>query len=467
MKPVGKDDQIFEVLRELPTEISLEKVGLIVTSLPPLPIWKNWLHYFNLNTILMSAITTTIILAGLLLLSPKEQEHNQAFTPITASEETISLSPEEEVIPQLKQKTSRPVKQLAMSPILPLLTQGTKEVQYSNSSLAVTPFTLTAIPLSNLTPLPPNDQIQLAISPNRPGLMIPVQQECDPPLELTKENQKRLKQQIRRSLLSDHLILSKKESIIIEVSPGEIIVNGQTLDNQLYQKYSLILHQDVPPCPGRHLVIGKAFIGIGHFTSAGHFIGISSGPLPAGSLRKSLPANRLLDLSIEDDSSTELFPGTDLTTSLLSDDDLINTNSLSLSESQDKKGNTFGLSWAEMQQLKRKLLSRFIKDNLIEAKQKKAILTYTKEDIVVNGKALTKNLAEPYRELLTAFRLNASPRRQIHIAPKFIIIGDFTSKGGMTLGQASGKDMIVNQRKPSGLYADDTFRLIHAVEDWH
>ncbi len=312
-----------------------------------------------------------------------------------------------------------------------------------------------------------NDKTKPGFVPLRPNLMIPIQYDCDPPLNLTKENQKRLKQQIRRSLLLDHLIFSKKESIIIEVPPGEIIVNGTTLGEDLYEKYSLILYPDVPPCPGRHLVIGKEFIGIGQFTTTGRFRGVSSGPLPPNILRKSLPANRLLDLSISDESSTELFTGTDLTTSLLSDDNLINTNSLSLSKIQDRTGNSFGLSWAEMQQLKRKLLARFIKDNLIEAKQKKAILSYRKEAVWVNGKVLSKNLAEQYRILLTTFRIAVSARREIHIAPQFIIIGDFTSKGGMTLGQASGKNMIVNQRKPSGLYADDTFRLIHAVEDWH
>lgn len=464
MNPVGKEEQLFEVLRELPTEISLEKVGLMVKTLPPLPLWKNWLHYFNLNTILMSAITTTIIIASTLLFSPKEQQQNLTFAPAKPmSEETSSLSPEAKIKPHTTTRSIHPVTSLNIRPIF---TKKEREITYSDFSLPLTTFISNTRAINSPPPLQ-NDKTKPRFGPIRPNLMIPIQYNCDPPLDLTKENQKRLKQQIRRSLLLDHLIFSRKESIIIEVSPGEIIVNGTTLEQDLYEKYSLILHQDVPPCPGRHLVIGKEFVGIGQFTSTGHFMGVSSGPLPAKILRKSLPAKKLLDLSISDESSTELFTGTDLTTTLLSDEQLVNTTFLEHPKSQNESGNVFGLSWGEMQQLKRKLLARFIKDNLIEAKHKKAILSYRKEAIVVNGKALSTTLADPYRELLSTFRITASARREIHIAPQFIIIGNFTSKGGMTLGQASGKDMIVNQRKPSGLYADDTFRLIHAVEDWH
>lgn len=463
MNPVGKEDQLFELLRELPTEISLEKVGLMVKNLPPLPLWKNWLHYFNLNTILMSAITTTIIITSLLLFSPKEQQQDQTFAPAKpTSEKTLSLSPEAKTNPRTRARSISPVKALSIKPIF---TNEQREIISSDFSLPLTKFTSNTKVISPPSPLQ-NDKAKPRFVPIRPNLMIPVQYNCDPPLDLTKENQKRLKQQIRRSLLLDHLIFSKKESIIIEVPPGEIIVNGTTLGEDLYEKYSLLLHQDVPPCPGRHLVIGKEFVGIGHFTSTGQFRGVSSGPLPANILRKSLPAKNLLDLSMSDESSTELFTGTDLTTTILSDENLGNTTFLEHPKSQDESGNAFGLSWGEMQQLKRKLLARFIKDNLIEAKQKKAILSYRKEAIVVNGKALSTTLADPYRALLSTFRLTASASREIHIAPQFIIIGNFTSKGGMTLGQASGKDMIVNQRKPSGLYADDTFRLIHAVEDW-
>ncbi len=465
MSPVGKEEQLFEVLRELPTEISLGKVELMVKTLPPLPLWKNWLHYLNLNTILMSAITTTIIITSLLLFSPKEQQQDQTFAPAKPmmSEETSSLSPEAKIMPRTRARSIHPVTSLNIRPIF---TKEERKITYSDFSLPLTTFISDTRAINSPPPLQ-NDKTKPRFGPIRPNLMIPIQYNCDPPLDLTKENQKRLKQQIRRSLLLDHLIFSKKESIIIEVPPGEIIVNGTTLGEDLYEKYSLILYQDVPPCPGRHLVIGKEFVGIGHFTSTGQFKGVSTGPLPAKILRKSLPASKLLDLTISDVSSTELFTGTDLTTTLLFDENLKSTSSLEHNKVQDNDGNVFGLSWGEMQQLKRKLLARFIKDKLIEAKQKKAILSYRKESIMVNGKALSTTLADSYRELLSTFRIAASANREIHIAPQFIIIGNFTSKGGMTLGQASGKDMIVNQRKPSGLYADDTFRLIHAVEDWH
>lgn len=463
MNPVGKENQLFEVLREVPTEISLEKVGLIVQNLPPLPIWKNWLHYFNLNTILMSAITTTIIITSLLLLSPKEELQDQTLVPATPTiEETLSVSADTKEKHHIRARSIHPVQSLSIRPVF---TKEKRPISSSDFSLPLIRSNRNTKAV-NLPPSLPKDRAKPRFVPIRPNLTIPIQSDCDPHLELTKENQKRLKQQMRRLLLQDHLISSRKENVIIEVPPGKIIVNGTTLGEALYEKYSLILHQDVPPCPGRHLVMGKEFIGIGQFTSSGQFKGVSSGRLPANFLRKLLPANKLLELSISDASSTELFPGTELSSTLLANENLANTTFLEHSETPDNKGNRFGLSWAEMQQLKRKLLSRFIKDKLVDAKQKKAILIYTKQDIIVNGKVLPKNSAEQYRALLTDYQLNGSPKRQIHIAPKYIMIGDFTSNGGMTLGQASGKDMIVNQRKPSGLYADDTFRLFHAVEDW-
>ncbi|MCB0769834.1 MAG: DUF2807 domain-containing protein [Flavobacteriales bacterium] len=67
-------DRTFELLRELPTEVSLETVGQLVAAFPLLPAAASWTNYINLNSIAMTSAGTLIIAGAAYLLSPTAPE---------------------------------------------------------------------------------------------------------------------------------------------------------------------------------------------------------------------------------------------------------------------------------------------------------------------------------------------------------------------------------------------------------
>ena len=68
-------DKTFEVLRELPAEVTIEQVGRMVATFPLLGAAGSWFSHFNLNSILMTSAGTIIIAASVYLLF----ERSRAF----------------------------------------------------------------------------------------------------------------------------------------------------------------------------------------------------------------------------------------------------------------------------------------------------------------------------------------------------------------------------------------------------
>ena len=260
----------------------------------------------------------------------------------------------------------------------------------------------------------------------------------------------------------DHLIHSIKQNVLVEVPDGEIRVNGQKLNKALFSKYADFLYANIPPCQGRYLVISRQFFGAGSYTEDGYFKGLSINP-------EHMPSLLEFKTSIFPDAavSKEMTTGQALIRSKAAANGHVRSVVMLEQEALNANSALRLIEWSKMKRLKRKLVAKLLKDKLVSKAHKKAIVGLYENRLVVNGKTLEKKLETSYRKLLvTDFGVNSGPQREIHLSPKFIMIGDFGDYGEMLRGQSRGSNMIVNKKQLSGLYADKNFRKRHDVKRW-
>lgn len=449
-------EEVFQTLRTRPTELSLEQVEHLITTLPAIPWWKNWLHYFNLNSILMSAIAISIAVASLFLPTRAEQEVQLTIPELDPIE--YAVTPQRiQLLPQAEPE--RP--QVALLVASKELEEDTfvelsaSEERETNIEEAYTTEIIEFTPALDLLELP---KVLPRFQPE-PELVAP---SCAPIPHQNSREIRQFKQDLLQSLQEDHLIHSIRQNVLVEVPDGEIRVNGQKLNKDLFSKYADFLYANVPPCQGRYLVISRRFFGAGSYTKDGYFKGLSINA-------EHLPGLNEFKASIFPDAqaSKEMTLGQALIRSKAAADGHV--RSVVMLEQEALKANSALplIKWPRMKRLKRKLVTKLLKDKLMSKLHKKAIVGLYENRVVVNGKTLAPTLAASYRNLLgTNYGINSGPQREIHVAPKFIMIGDFGDYGEMLRGQSHGSNMIVNKKQLSGLYADKSFRKRHDVKRW-
>lgn len=451
-------EEVFQTLRTRPAELSLEQVEHLITTLPTIPWWKNWLHYFNLNSILMSAIAISIAVASIFLPTKAEPEVLTAIPVLDPIEDTVAPSAAQS-LPDVELKRPQVAMLVASkdSEEDTFVELNTFEEAETNAEETYTTKAIEFTPALDLLELPkvlpqfqPESEPELTASG------------CAPIPHQNSKEIRQFKRDLLQSLQEDHLIHSIKQNVLVEVPDGEIWVNGQKLDQYLYSKYADFLYSSIPPCQGRYLVISRQFFGAGHYTKDGYFKGLS------------INAEHLPSLSV---FKASIFPNAEVSTVMNSGQALVrstaaangNVRSVVMLGQEELKANSALplLEWPRVKRLKRKLVAKLLKDKLMSKLHKKAIIGLYENRVVVNGKTLVPTLAASYRNLLgTNYGINSGPQREIHVAPKFIMIGDFGDYGEMLRGQSHGSNMIVNKKQLSGLYADKSFRKRHDVKRW-
>lgn len=97
----------------------------------------------------------------------------------------------------------------------------------------------------------------------------------------------------------------------------------------------------------------------------------------------------------------------------------------------------------QLRKLKRNLMKKLSRDNIIEnRRQYMTILEYTTSGITVNFKPLTVQQNAYYKGFLDKYGIKPGPDRRIVIESKFIMVGDFTDDG--FLGSALGQSMNIS-----------------------
>lgn len=88
---MNNTDSTFDVLRDLPVEVSLEQVGNMVAGFPLATATSSWLSNFNLNSLLMTTAGTLLVASSMYVFT--------ATAPATASVSTIEMvAPDDAVV---------------------------------------------------------------------------------------------------------------------------------------------------------------------------------------------------------------------------------------------------------------------------------------------------------------------------------------------------------------------------------
>ncbi|MBK7482676.1 MAG: DUF2807 domain-containing protein [Flavobacteriales bacterium] len=89
----SNQDDIFNVLREIPAEVTMEQVGNMVAAFPLAAAGGSWLSSFNLNSILMTTAGTLLVASSIYVITATEPATATFTTPTV-----VEIAPEDAVV---------------------------------------------------------------------------------------------------------------------------------------------------------------------------------------------------------------------------------------------------------------------------------------------------------------------------------------------------------------------------------
>lgn len=139
-------DTAFDVLRELPPEVTLDQVGAMVAAFPLVPAAASWTRYINLDTMLMTTAGTLIIAGAIHLFNPAPTASGPVPVPIVEAEE----APADAVVLEIPAERSAPARRMEPKQAMPATPLPPKEPLFAvvllpadtTGEVAVTPVSL-------------------------------------------------------------------------------------------------------------------------------------------------------------------------------------------------------------------------------------------------------------------------------------------------------------------------------------
>ncbi|MBK7872565.1 MAG: sigma-70 family RNA polymerase sigma factor [Saprospiraceae bacterium] len=289
MEQMHPDEQLFEYLRRLPTDLSKEKVLGIIQKLPTLPPLKsNWLqniHQINLNTIIMSSTSIAILIGALVFFTPKEITRTIASLPEEGTEENTSeIIPEEKTLPETALLTAidgavyNVKTEITRASVNKNVTSSASKISVQDipQKLVMLPQSLAAKPLF-IKNIIPNQKINTSSAFDDNDCAIPVHFEGDI---------KQFKRKLTKYLENDDLISSNIRKVRLSFAEDEVVVNQSLIPAQLQQKYIQYLYKhNIYACPTRIVEMTTDYIAVGDVTKDG-FKGRTHGSLDLNVLNK-------------------------------------------------------------------------------------------------------------------------------------------------------------------------------------
>ncbi len=430
MKSLSKEQQLFQSLRQSPTELDLAEVESIIGGLPnasPLPSAKNnWNNFFHFKTLLLMTISIAILLGFFVFINPE----TPLAPPSPVSNKLPSISEVRRETPRIEIETVTP----AVTPSAPLNTPSQnlpipEKMPAPKSEPALLSTTQEAIPTTPLTPeVAPSttatDPVKEIAAPTfenkdsaRPGTNIPLsppQVIASPVPELSGSELRRLKRTLLKELVKDGLLQSKRDVVVMELPGDRIVLNGAVLDAALFLKYQGLTHK-VGQGPDRKIKMESAYIQVGDFGPEG-FSGSGSGTFT-------------IEMQSEQD---DLWKKEEEGIGLFSNSVELQQAALDLFAKQivgDRKrsGKMVGvnINGEKTEALYKALYERLVKDQLLKSKKDLVVLELPKGQILVNGVALNADLYTVYRRLLDQYKVGQGPLRQIRMNEYLLEVGDY------------------------------------------
>ena len=435
MKPIShtKDQQLFDSLRQSPTELSLGQVESFINRLPDLPdkppVNNNWTHFFNLKTILMVFVPIAVIVS--LMMWNQKDESNLSTSAITKTTQ--------EVTPAVQTKevlATAPTEPSASEPLM-VAEEEVEEKQEEKpeekenlplpekKKVKKKPLVKKEIVPSKEAPLTPEETLDEKHQEEKhPGTTIPqtiIEPESGPLPEMSGLALKKLKRQLYKNLLADEIIGFKGEEVEIQLPGGEVIINGQVLNSTLSQKY-YILTSKAGVGSDRKIKMADAYIKVGDFTAEG-FKGSGLGTF--------------VEEMVEEEEEGGFFyesgerRGKDGKEELIrleqKDRDLFAKKILDKSGAKKGRKKLFSIDISEdkTRKLFDELYDKLLSDQLIESPKSFVLFELPQDSIRLNGTLLKDELYQKYSELFSTYKIKQGLFYEVRLSEHTISIGEF------------------------------------------
>lgn len=482
-------DELFEVTRQVPTELSQRQVLEIIKVIPTLPPPGNSWFNINLNSIIMTTTVVAIISAAVIYFT------NPTTTPELPGQEPEALNTIQMQEVEQKQDTiqvqSKPIARnsavpkpienkpatLTPGPSLNMASSSTPLVDTNNNELEKinkihdSPSTTTQVAsLEKPQPyLPANDQKEVAdqvasqTSPVEETSPIPpTVNEYSPDKLLNEVQLRKLKRNLMRKLSQDDIIKSRRQYMtILEYKKSGITVNRQPLSAQQNAYYKGLLNSyGVKPGPERRIVIESKFIMVGDFTEDG-FLGSALGR----SMNITFDGNKILFHGLLDEeeksssnslefdlnkpskegesnmmfstqgkvqhSEGNILSAQRLTAegpfeeSLFEDNTYVIGNAVTMTNG-DVDVPPVELGSQKINKLKKELYRYLVQDDIVNSNKADVNMVLGTGPFSVNdNNYFSSSLQKRYLQLLQQYGVQLRPKLKILMSPDFIFVGEF------------------------------------------
>lgn len=416
-------DQLFDKLRQSPTELSLEKMELIISSLPnnsTKPTRKDdWTDFFNFKNIMMIAIPIISITIVLLSYTGKEEVLNK----ITQADNVKIENTINEVEPT-KDVTTIEIKENQTSTTLKDSQQSDQLIQPTvNSVVPPTKNDLVSSVDTGLTKkdTPKNkDKEKTTDKKYRQGMsttkpIIDNDLSIDPVPKMTGMGLRNLKRVLYKNLKADGIIASKSTAVKIELSGNQIVINDQILDGNLFLKYSQLTRK-AGTGADRKIEMSDKHIMVGDFTEAGF---------------KGSGVGTFVTKFADTDDVGRLFGPPKLPNQEfdLEREELNIFAQEILDKSPARKGNrklfSVNLDEDESRELFVELYKNLVSDQLIFSDKDYVLIELPKKEIRINGKKLSTAHDTKYAKIFSDYKIGRGAIRQLRLSEHILSLGDF------------------------------------------
>ena len=511
----NKNEAMFELVREVPTELSKKEVMQMIGTLPTLPPpgGNSWFSNINLNSIIMTTTTVALITSAVIYfsspkaenpvpgpdpVSPSSIEQTSPDPATTAADDSIEAikeipqsitltlpTPDTVDKPKLKVTFSADDKATTEAP-----QEDVTQPNAQNSEPATQPQTTAA---TAKTPI----KVETSPSPTTSSSVVApkrgrVENVRVPQPKATRKiddlKLKRLKRTLLRELSRDELISSKKAMNVLHFKEGLITVNNLELGVEEFTKYSELLFQfRIEPGPDKRVVTDPKFVMVGDFTERGFKGSMHGRAIDLKFINDGVIMRGLLDESDKGSFSAEgdlLFPdsnnqvetGTTMIETkgkvqraldnadnygkLFSDSsdadagkiDFRNGATISTIYEEGKEVDPIKISLTQMKKFKKALYKMLVADLQVEARDEPVVMLISPELFKVNNnEGLESVLLKKYDRFLDSYGIRPGVNRKILMNGDFIMIGDFNN--GQFNGRAQGQ--ISKKTVMNSLMADE------------
>ncbi|GAB5524901.1 MAG: hypothetical protein Roseis2KO_27730 [Roseivirga sp.] len=283
MKEYGTNE-LFETVRQAPTELSQQQVMEIITVLPTLPPpGSSWFN-INLNSIIMTTTVVAIISTAVIWftnpISPSElpgQEPEQQPTNLTTTQTQNGESkvPIDTIGPIMKLPPLNQSFSDAQQQSPPLSASKSKvtltEQGETQMTTPIKPAKVTTTPQPSQISKPTSAPSGRAIKHSTHVADNTVEPLAATPAKGSSSIQlKKLKRKLLRELVKDDLIISKRNFNVLFYGTNEIYINSKKLDYENFKKYRTLLREyNVMSGPNKRVALDPKFIMVGDFTDQG------------------------------------------------------------------------------------------------------------------------------------------------------------------------------------------------------